>query len=102
MSELKRWYCTDRACGATLGFILGGELTLADTVDPSIVRSSGNSMIIHCPKCNNEKVWYSSSPLVRSLEQFLDTLSYIIARRALNIIHKELNEDSFNVKREEE
>ena len=100
MSELKKWYCTDRECGEVIGFIAGGELSLADTVNPSSVRSSGNSMVLRCPKCGNEKIWYSSSPLVRSLEQFLDTMAYIISKRALNIIHKDLNE--IVLKKEEE
>ena len=91
MEEIKSWYCTDRKCGGVIGHIVAGELHLADTVDPSTVRSQGNSLILECPVCGTSKVWFSSSPLVRSLEQFLDTFSYIIAKRAVNIVHKELN-----------
>lgn len=90
MSELQSWYCTDRNCGGVIGHIVAGELHLADNVDPSSVRSQGNSLIIECPKCGSTKVWYSSSPLVRSLEQFLDSVAYIVSRRAVNTVHKEL------------
>jgi len=90
MDELKQWYCTNRSCGGVIGTIVAGELHLEDTVDPSAVRTQGNSLILQCPKCANEKIWFSSSPLVRSLEQFLDSFSYVISRRAVNIVHKEL------------
>jgi len=91
MEELKKWYCTDRKCGGVIGYIVAGELHIADDVDPSTTRTQGNSLILQCPKCANEKVWFSSSPLVRSLEQFLDTMSYIISKRAVNTVHRELN-----------
>ena len=90
MDETKKWYCTNRKCGGVIGYIVAGELHVADTVDPSAIRSQGNSLILHCPKCGTEKVWFSSSPLVRSLEQFLETMSYIISKRAVNTVHKEL------------
>ena len=88
--EVRSWYCTDRKCGGVIGYIVAGELHVADTVDPSAIRSQGNSLILHCPKCGTEKVWFSSSPLVRSLEQFLETMSSIISKRAVNTVHKEL------------
>ncbi|HDK27609.1 MAG TPA: hypothetical protein ENG48_11070 [Candidatus Atribacteria bacterium] len=90
MEEAKKWYCTDRKCGGVIGHIIAGELHLADTVDPSSVRTQGNSLILECPNCGEQKVWFSSSPLVRSLEQFLDTMSYIVSKRAVNTVHKEL------------
>lgn len=90
MDETKKWYCTDRKCGGVIGHIIAGELHLADTVDPSATRTQGNSLILQCPNCSEEKVWFSSSPLVRSLEQFLDTMSYIVSKRAVNTVHREL------------
>ena len=90
MEETKHWYCTDRKCGGVIGHIIAGELHIADTVDPSTIRTQGNSLILQCPRCSSDKVWFSSSPLVRSLEQFLDTMSYIISKRAVNTVHKEL------------
>lgn len=90
MDELKKWYCTDRSCGGVIGYIVAGELNLSDTVDPSSVKTQGNSLVLECPKCGQKKVWFSSSPLVRSLEQFLETMSYIISKRAVNTVHKEL------------
>jgi len=92
MEEMKSWYCTDRKCGGIIGHIVAGELHISDTVDPSTIRTQGNSLILECPKCSETKVWFSSSPLVRSLEQFLDTMSYIISKRAVNVVHKQLTD----------
>lgn len=86
------WYCVDSQCDKVLGHIVGGELHVSDRVDPSSIRSRGNGLIIECPECGTKKIWYSSSPLVRSLEQFLETMAELIARRALNIIHTELRD----------
>jgi len=90
MEEMKKWYCTDRKCGGVIGHIVAGELHIADTVDPSTIKTQGNSLILECPKCGESKIWYSSSPLVRSLEQFLDAMSYVVTKRAVNVVHKEL------------
>lgn len=91
-NETKPWYCVDRECGGEIGYIIGGELHLASTVDPSEIRTQGNSLLTHCPKCGKEKTWYSSSALVRAMEQLLDASSYIVARRAVKVFHKELTE----------
>lgn len=95
IKEFPSWYCVNSTCDEVLGHIVVGEIHLADTIDPGTVESRGNGMIISCPKCGTKKVWYSSSPLVRSLEQFINVLSEIIAKRSLNIIHKDLREIGF-------
>lgn len=84
------WYCVDRDCGGEIGYIIAGELHLADTVNPSELKTSGNSLITQCPKCGKEKTWYSSSPIVRALEQLLDATSYVVAKRAVKTVQREL------------
>lgn len=79
------WYCTDRDCGEVLGTVIGRELMLNGNIK---AITDGPNLIVTCPKCGRNKVYYNSDPLVRAVFQLIDALVSAFASRAVKQMYR--------------
>lgn len=87
MSYQTPWMCVNNECNHILGFVNGGEFTPSDDIIPSDISTKGSNLIIKCPKCGTVKTWYTSDPMVRTLNQLIEVMADQMAKRAIHSIH---------------
>lgn len=81
------WLCVNNECNHILGYVNGGEFNPADDLIPSEISTRGANLIVKCPECGTVKTWYTSDPLVRTLNQLIEVMSEQMAKRAIRSIH---------------
>jgi len=81
------WLCVNNDCNHALGFVSGGEFTPADDVMPSDISTRGSNLILKCPECGTIKTWYTSDPLVRTMNQLIEVMADSVAKRAIHTLH---------------
>jgi hypothetical protein len=87
----KQWRCIGEECSEVLGILEGNELRVGASV-PTITRMS--NLVLTCPECGTQKIWYSSDPIVRAAYQIVDTLASEFARRSVQHFGKHLQPSS--------
>lgn len=88
MGEAKKIAWTCISCSAELGEVVAGELVVL--VPAKNARTRGVNLVLTCPKCGAEKVWYSSDPIVRAVYQLVDAITGVAARRMVEVTSREL------------
>ena len=83
---ISNWLCI--ACGHVLGEVLGGELSVSAAVIK--IRTRGPNMVVVCPSCGAEKVWFTSDTITRAMHQLVEAIATVAARRMVEIASKEM------------
>jgi len=70
------WYCVQ--CSEVLGTTVANELT----TNPGVVVSTrGANLLVNCPKCFAQKVWYPNDQIVRAVYQMIDAFASVAVAR---------------------
>lgn len=87
MQKSSEWLCVQ--CSAKLGNVYGGEFY--PSVDGKNIQTRGVNLAIVCPSCGATKVWFTSDPIVRSINQLIVAISEEAARAMVNSASRELH-----------
>ncbi len=77
------WRCINEQCGRTLGRVFGGEYQPSDDFSASKVQTRGPNLVITCPDCGTQKVWYTADPITRAMYQLVDAIATQGAKRMI-------------------
>ena len=78
------WHCVD--CDHVLGQVIGRELSPDESVPHSNIRTRGVDLSITCPNCSRVKIWYTSDPVNRAINQLLDALTTAFVNRLVPML----------------
>ncbi len=81
MTKATIWYCINEDCRYELGSVLGGEYYPADSVSGGHLQTRGPNLVVKCPGCGTQKVWYTADPITRAMYQLVDAVATQGARR---------------------
>ena len=83
------WYCVNDQCRKRLGHVLGGEFKPDEEITGKNLQTRGPNLVVHCPKCNTPKVWYTADPITRALYQLIDAIATQSAKRMIRKVSEE-------------
>ena len=86
------WYCI--SCNRVLGEVLGGEFKPAENISGDSIQTRGPNLVVTCPDCGTQKVWYTADPIVRAMYQLVDAIVTVAANRMVMVVGKRLHEAS--------
>lgn len=75
------WFCVE--CNHVLGHVVGREFTPAETVPHSNIHTRGVDLSVTCPQCSKVKIWYTSDPINRALNQLIDAITSALVMRLM-------------------
>jgi len=84
MSSGSTWYCINETCKHELGNVLGGEYYPAASVTGEHLQTRGPNLVVRCPECSTQKVWYTADPITRAIYQLVDAVATQAARRMVS------------------
>lgn len=85
MVAVTNWVCIH--CEHVLGEVHGGELLIR--VPDGHSRTRGANLVLTCPNCKAEKVWYTADPIVRALYQLTDAVATQAAKRMVEAVSQQ-------------
>lgn len=78
------WYCINEDCKHGLGNVLGGEYYPGEDISGEQLQTRGPNLVVKCPECETQKVWYTADPITRALYQLIDAIATQAARRMIS------------------
>ncbi len=86
MTKATIWYCINEDCRHELGSVLGGEYYPADSILGGNLQTRGPNLVVRCPECDTQKVWYTADPITRAMYQLVDAVATQGARRMVKTV----------------
>ena len=90
------WYCVN--CNTVLGEVLGGEFQPSKNLTGELIQTRGPNLVVTCPDCGAQKVWYTADPIVRAMYQLVDAIVSTSATRMVHAVGRKLHEASVQSK----
>ncbi len=84
MTKATIWYCINEDCKQELGNVLGGEYYPAENISGGQLQTRGPNLVVKCPECQTQKVWYTADPITRAMYQLIDAIATQGARRMVS------------------
>lgn len=75
------WYCV--SCSHILGDVVGGEFQGGADLAGNAFVTRGPNLVVTCPECGAQKVWYTADPITRALYNLVDATVSVAAKQAM-------------------
>jgi len=84
MAKSSEWFCINEECRKVLGEVMGGEFFPGEGIIGKFLQTRGPNLVVTCPECGTQKVWYTADPITRALYQLVDAISTQSAKRMIS------------------